>query len=67
MTRPLHPIALWRRRMGLTQPELARLLGVATGTIVQWERHGRPPAPYLWLALAALEDETSLPAEAGQR
>lgn len=67
MTRPLHPIAAWRKRMGLTQPELAGLLGVSITTVVNWERGYHPAPSYLWLALAALEDETALPVEAGQR
>lgn len=54
-TRPPHPLALWRRRSGLTAEALADRLGIHLQTIRRWEMRGAEPPPYLWLALAALE------------
>jgi transcriptional regulator with XRE-family HTH domain len=58
----------WRRRHELTQTELARLLGLpqpeAGGrvTVTRWERGLSEPAPYLPLALEALERRRNRPA-----
>jgi transcriptional regulator with XRE-family HTH domain len=54
-------LVAWRRKHELTQTELARLLGLpqpeAGGrvTVTRWERGLSSPAPYLLLALEALE------------
>ena len=53
--RPLHPLAQWRRRSGLTAEALAGRLEIHVQTIRRWESRGAEPPPYLWLALAALE------------
>jgi len=46
----------WRKRHGLTQKELANLLGVRNMTIYRWECGMRSISPYLHLALEALEN-----------
>ena len=45
----------WRKQHGLTQKELANLLGVRNMTIYRWECGMRSISPYLHLALEALE------------
>lgn len=64
MTRPIHPLALWRRRVGIGQAELARTLGVSTPTVFRWEHGTRALPRYLWLALAAVERGLPEPGEA---
>lgn len=39
----MHPIAEYRRARGLTQAELAQLVGVTTHAVQQWEAAGRLP------------------------
>jgi DNA-binding transcriptional regulator YiaG len=43
-----------RRQLGLTQVELARVLGVALTTLQRWELGLTRPPPYLRLALERL-------------
>ena len=45
-----------RIKLGLSQKDLANLLGVKTW-IAAWERGRYPPPPYVWRALEKLEDE----------
>jgi DNA-binding transcriptional regulator YiaG len=45
----------WREQWGITQAELARLLGTYQETISRWERGVRGIPSYLALALEALE------------
>jgi len=45
----------WRKRWGITQIELARLLGTYQETISRWEREKRGIPSHLFLALEALE------------
>ncbi|MBM4287110.1 MAG: helix-turn-helix transcriptional regulator [Deltaproteobacteria bacterium] len=45
----------WRKRWGITQMELARLLGTYQETISRWEREKRGIPSHLPLALEALE------------
>jgi putative transcriptional regulator len=47
-----------RKRMGLTQEQFARELGVTFSTVNQWENGHRHPQPYLLKRL--LEIEASL-------
>lgn len=57
------PLRAWRARVGLSRVALAARLGVDASTVFRWEA-GTPHPPYLWLALAAIENELWLPAEA---
>jgi len=45
----------WRKRHGLTQQELAWLLGLSREAISNWERGTRTIPPYLCLVLDVLE------------
>ena len=45
----------WRKKWGITQIELARLLGTYQETISRWEREKRGIPSHLSLALEALE------------
>ena len=47
----------WRIRAGLSQVELAKLLGVHVITLSRWERWDRGIPPYLHLALEQLRYE----------
>jgi transcriptional regulator with XRE-family HTH domain len=55
----------WRKRQGLTQKELADLLGVRNMTIYRWECGMRSISPYLTLALEALENRMKKGGENG--
>lgn len=46
----------WREKWGITQIELARLLGTYQETISRWEREKRGIPSHLSLALEALEN-----------
>ena len=47
----------WRKRWGVTQNELARLLGIYQETVSRWERGKRGIPSHLSLALDALEHQ----------
>jgi transcriptional regulator with XRE-family HTH domain len=44
-----------RRALGLTQAQLARLLGVHSNTVAHWEQGVQRIPPFLGLALAWIE------------
>jgi DNA-binding transcriptional regulator YiaG len=46
----------WRNKWGITQGELARMLGTYQETISRWEREKRGIPSHLSLALEALEN-----------
>lgn len=46
----------WRRKLGLSQEELAQCLGVIRITITRWETSVRGIPPFLPLALETLEN-----------
>jgi transcriptional regulator with XRE-family HTH domain len=46
----------WRKKWGITQGELARMLGTFQETISRWERYKRGIPSHLFLALEALEN-----------
>ena len=46
----------WRKKWGITQGELARMLGTYQETISRWEREKRGVPSHLSLALEALEN-----------
>jgi transcriptional regulator with XRE-family HTH domain len=46
----------WRKKWGITQGELAQLLGTYQETISRWERDKRGIPSHLFLALEALEN-----------
>jgi len=48
-----------RMKLRLTQKELANLLGLRRW-ISSWERGQTPPPPYIWRALAKLENDKKL-------
>ncbi|MBK7582522.1 MAG: helix-turn-helix domain-containing protein [Myxococcales bacterium] len=58
-----------RKAIGLTQPQLAELFGVAPETVSRWETGAEPFKPYVQLALATLIDvaETAGGADLGNR
>jgi transcriptional regulator with XRE-family HTH domain len=49
-------LAIWRKRHGLSQKQLAQGLGVDVMTVSRWERGVRGIPPHLPLALEALEN-----------
>lgn len=49
-------LVMIRRGLGLTQEELADMLGVARRTIARWEDGTTPIKPGVWLDLRAVED-----------
>lgn len=49
-----------RKRLGVTQTELAKMLGVTGNTIARWERDEVAPPSLLGLALEALENRRAL-------
>lgn len=52
-----------RKGAGLSQRELAALLGVSENTVTRWESGNRKPPPYLRLAIEhVLEDAQERPA-----
>jgi len=50
-------VKAWRKAHGLSQPQLARLLGVSVSAIMRWEAGERDVPPYLHLALRGLEPQ----------
>ncbi len=55
----------WRRRWGLTQVELARVLGTYQVTVARWETGTRKIPFLLPLALEALENRMKMEASHG--
>ena len=49
-----------RRAIGLTQAQLARLLGVHPNTVAHWEQGVQRIPPFLGLALAWIEQTRAL-------
>jgi DNA-binding transcriptional regulator YiaG len=49
-------LKIWRKKWGITQGKLARLLGTYQETISRWEREKRGIPSHLPLALEALEN-----------
>lgn len=45
----------WRKRVGLTQAELAETLGVNLSAVKKWEGGERKLPPYIGLLMAAIE------------
>lgn len=58
------PLRAWRKRVGMSQLDLARALGADKSTVNRWEAGTRTPPSYLWLALAAIEHGLWRPVEA---
>jgi DNA-binding transcriptional regulator YiaG len=56
----------WRRRMGLSQEQLGRLLGVARFSVSRWEIGTRAIPSFLPLALEALENRMKKGGRDGQ-
>lgn len=50
-----------RRRLGLTQEQLAQRIGVTYSTVNHWENGKRVPQPFLLTKLRQLEAELALP------
>ena len=48
-------IKAWREERGLSQREMADVLGVRQATVSRWESGERTPPPYLRLALEMLD------------
>jgi len=55
----------WRRKWGLSQDELGRLLGVARFSVSRWEIGTRAIPSFLPLALEALENRMQMEASHG--
>lgn len=58
------PLRAWRKRVGMSQLDLARRLGVDKSTVNRWEQGTRAYPDYLWDALAAIEHGLWRPVEA---
>ncbi|MBM4295056.1 MAG: helix-turn-helix transcriptional regulator [Deltaproteobacteria bacterium] len=56
----------WRRKWGLSQDELGRLLGVARFSVSRWEIGTRAIPSFLTLALEALENRMEKGGKHGQ-
>jgi len=52
-------IRSWRRRMGLTQEELAQALSVTFSTVSRWENGHVQPSPLAWREMAKLAADCS--------
>jgi predicted transcriptional regulator len=59
-------LKLWRKRWGITQVELAEMLGTYQVTIARWETGARKIPFLLPLALEALEHRSSQLAKQGK-
>lgn len=49
-----------RLRLGLTEAQLAAVLGTHRTAVIRWERGQRPIPPYLWRAMRDIERERGL-------
>jgi len=56
-----NPLRVWRSSQNVSQPQLARELGVLEDTVRKWEHGRRHPSPPLMTRLAALTGRADLP------
>lgn len=54
-------VRTFRRRLGLTQRELARRLGVARATVTRWENGTRRPSKIAEIAIQSIVETKDLP------
>lgn len=54
LSRMAHPLAIYRIKHGLTQAELAALLGVSKSIICRWEARARTPKPQKLLEISRM-------------
>jgi transcriptional regulator with XRE-family HTH domain len=54
MSNTANSIRLARKKLGITQAELANDLGVASNTVARWERGELTPRPIVLVALKGL-------------
>lgn len=58
-------IKAWREARGLTQAQLAELIGVHRVTLARWETGTRIPHPMVGIVLARLDQQMDAGARAG--